>query len=162
MSLAVNVSARELSEVNYPELVHKVISDAGIDPAKLHLEITESAMVNVGHSTRKTMEALRHMGVRIVLDDFGTGYSSLSYVKEMPVDVLKIDGSFTAGLGDDPGDLAIAGAVVKLAHNLELTCVAEGIESDIQAAMLRELRCDVGQGFYFAVPQPLEELSLLN
>jgi EAL domain-containing protein (putative c-di-GMP-specific phosphodiesterase class I) len=102
------------------------------------------------------------MGVGIVLDDFGTGYSSLSYVKEMPVDVLKIDKSFTAGLGDDPGDLAIAGAVIKLAHSLGLTCVAEGIESDIQAATLRELQCDVGQGFYFAVPLPHEELSLLD
>jgi diguanylate cyclase (GGDEF)-like protein/PAS domain S-box-containing protein len=159
LSLAVNVSARELGQANYPEVVQKIISDAGIDPAQLFLEITESIMVNVGHSTRKTVGALRNMGVQIVLDDFGTGYSSLSYIKEMPVDILKIDRSFTAGLGEDPGDLAIAGSVVKLAHSLGLTCVAEGIETDIQAAILRELHCDVGQGFYFAVPQSLESLS---
>ncbi len=105
------------------------------------------------------LRSLRELGVRLVLDDFGTGYSSLAYLQRLPLDTIKIDRSFVAGLGDDPATESIVGAVVSLAHGLGIDVVAEGIETARQAELLRALGCDRGQGFLFARPSPAREVA---
>ena len=100
------------------------------------------------------MQALRALGVQLAIDDFGTGYSSLAYLKRLPVDMLKIDKAFVAGLGRDAGDTAIVRSIITLARTLELAVTAEGIEAEAEVQQLRELGCDLGQGYYFARPTP--------
>src|SRR5205814_3625396 len=103
------------------------------------------------------LRAMKSLGVRLAIDDFGTGFSSLVHLRRFPVDVLKIDGTFVAGLGNEPQDASIAAAVISLAHALDLTTVAEGIETDEQLRILRELGCDLGQGHVFARPAAAPE-----
>src|SRR4028118_863325 len=107
------------------------------------------------------LSRLREMGVGISIDDFGTGYSSLAYLKRLPADALKIDRSFVAGLGEDLEDTAIVSMVVELAHTLGMGVVAEGVETEAQAALLKDLGCDLGQGYRFSRPLPSKEVPLL-
>ena len=100
------------------------------------------------------LRGLRSLGVKLALDDFGTGYSSLSYLRRLPLDTIKVDRSFVSGLGTDPADIPIVQAVISLAHGLGIDVVAEGIETEAQLALLRELACDRGQGFWFSRPLP--------
>ena len=158
--VAVNVSARQLSHPELPQSVAAALACAELDPAALCLEITESAVIEDTEVALANLDAIKQQGVFIALDDFGVGFSSLSQIRDLPpVDVIKIDRSFTAGLGRTASDDAVVTAVVSLAHSLGLTAVAEGIETEDQLKCLRRLGCGVGQGFYFARPQPPAEIA---
>jgi EAL domain-containing protein (putative c-di-GMP-specific phosphodiesterase class I) len=138
-------------------MVRRAMAETGIDPATLCLEITESAVMESGSATTAQLRALKSLGIRLAIDDFGTGFSSLAHLRRFPVDVLKIDGTFVAGLGHEPQDASIAAAVISLAHALGLDTVAEGIETEEQLTILRSLGCDLGQGYLFGRPAPIEE-----
>jgi diguanylate cyclase (GGDEF)-like protein/PAS domain S-box-containing protein/excisionase family DNA binding protein len=159
--VSVNLSARQLAD---PELVGDVLHilrRTGIAPGRLSLEVTESMLLHETSSTREALTALRAAGVRLVLDDFGTGWSSLGYLRRVPIDGLKVDRTFVAGLGADGGDRHIVAAIASLAGALELSIVAEGIETIDHSRLLRELGCAFGQGFVFARPMPAAELETL-
>jgi diguanylate cyclase (GGDEF)-like protein/PAS domain S-box-containing protein len=158
--VAVNVSARQLSHPGLPDSVASALAAAGLDPAALCLEITESAIIHDTEMALANLSAVKRQGVFIALDDFGVGFSSLSQIRDLPpVDVIKVDRSFTAGLGRTASDGAVVTAVLSLARSLGLTAVAEGIETEDQLRRLRDLGCDVGQGFYFARPQAAEDIA---
>jgi diguanylate cyclase (GGDEF)-like protein/PAS domain S-box-containing protein len=158
--VAVNVSARQLSDPALPQTVTTALSDAGLDPRTLCLEITESAVIQDTDVALANLHAIKAQGVLIALDDFGVGFSSLSQIRDLPpVDVIKVDRSFTAGLGRSDSDSAVVTAVLSLAHSLGLTAIAEGVETEDQLGLLRGLGCDVGQGFYFARPQAPEDVE---
>jgi diguanylate cyclase (GGDEF)-like protein/PAS domain S-box-containing protein len=158
--MAVNVSARQLSHPGLPGAVAATLEETRIDPRALCLEITESAVVQDTEVALRSLNAIKALGVVIALDDFGVGFSSLSQIRELPpVDVIKLDRSFTAGLGQNDSDGAIVGAVLSLARSLGLTAVAEGVETLDQLGRLRGLGWDVGQGFYFARPQAAADIE---
>jgi len=154
----VNVAAKQLREPGFVDEVAAVLSETGLLPTDLVLEVTESSVVE-GRQVRDTLYALHEMGVRLALDDFGTGQSSLSLLRAFPVDVLKLDKSFVDGIadGEDRGRLAVAAAVAQLAEYLQLSAVAEGIETEAQLRRLREMGYRLGQGFYMAKPLPPEQ-----
>jgi len=154
----VNLSARQLADPGLVSMVREVIDLTGVEPARVHLEITEDALMADAETTTATLAALRSVGVRIALDDFGTGHSSLAYLKHFPVEVLKIDRAFIEGLGRDIGDAAITGAIVDVARVLGLATVAEGVERVEQAEALVELGCALAQGYHLARPMPAERL----
>ncbi|UQU61429.1 bifunctional diguanylate cyclase/phosphodiesterase [Couchioplanes caeruleus] len=161
-SINVNVAARQLRESGFVDEVAAVLSDTGLVPANLVLEVTESSVVD-GRQVRDTLEALHELGVRLALDDFGTGQSSLSLLRAFPVDVLKLDKSFVDGIcdGEDRGRLAVAAAVAQLAEYLDLYAVAEGIETAAQLERLRQMGYRLGQGYYMAKPLPPAEMAAL-
>jgi PAS domain S-box-containing protein/diguanylate cyclase (GGDEF)-like protein len=149
--VSVNLSARQFTE-QIPATVRRILDETGLDPRLLELELTESASMNDPEKSFEILRQLKDMGVRLAIDDFGTGYSNLNYLKRFPVDKLKIDQSFVRDLVSDPDDLAIARAVIAMAHGLRLTVVAEGVESPGQLALLAEHGCDEMQGYYFSPP----------
>jgi diguanylate cyclase (GGDEF)-like protein/PAS domain S-box-containing protein len=158
--VAVNVSARQLSLPELPLTVSAALAYAGLEPACLCLEITESAIIQDADVALVNLHALKKQGVYLALDDFGVGFSSLSQIRDLPpVDVIKVDRSFTAGLGLNDSDSAVVTAVLTLARSLGLTAIAEGVETADQVARLRELDCDEAQGFYFARPQPAAQIE---
>ncbi|MFI7544006.1 putative bifunctional diguanylate cyclase/phosphodiesterase [Actinoplanes sp. NPDC049599] len=161
-SINVNVAARQLRESGFVDEVAAVLSDTGLIPANLVLEVTESSVLD-GRQVRDTLQALHELGVRLALDDFGTGQSSLSLLRAFPVDVLKLDKSFVDGIcdGEDRGRLAVAAAVAQLAEYLDLYAVAEGIETAAQLERLREMGYRLGQGYFMAKPLPPAELAEL-
>ena len=156
--VSVNLAARQLTRL-FPAVVEGALDRHGLRPDHLVLELTETALIEAGREALDTVERLSSLGVRVAIDDFGTGYSSLAYLKRFPVDVVKIDRSFTKGLGVDAHDTEIVRAVVALARSLELTCVAEGVETDEQLRHLRHLGCDEAQGYLLARPLPGPELG---
>jgi diguanylate cyclase (GGDEF)-like protein/PAS domain S-box-containing protein len=163
LTISVNLSTREFF---HPKLVAEVLGESEIDPASLQLEITEGATTTNGrYSTERTLQNLKRMGVQLAIDDFGLGYSSLSYLKRFPVDFLKIDRSFIAGLGREPNgvskDKEITKAMIELTHALGLRVIAEGVETSEQLAQLRNMKCDLAQGNYFSEPLPSEELAVI-
>jgi EAL domain-containing protein (putative c-di-GMP-specific phosphodiesterase class I) len=151
-TMAVNVSGAELSDPEFAERVAEVVRRHGIKPARLCLEMTETAFVGEWGDVQETLSALSHLGVRLALDDFGTGYSSLAHLQRMKVDILKIDRSFVAQIGRSPRDREIVAAVTAMSHALGITVVGEGIETSHQLDTLARLDCDQGQGFLFARP----------
>jgi EAL domain-containing protein (putative c-di-GMP-specific phosphodiesterase class I) len=161
ISIAVNLSPRTLRDPDLPDRIANVLSAHDASPSRLVLEITESVLMTDRELAVTILHALRSLGVRLSIDDFGTGQSSLGYLKTLPVDSLKIDRSFVDGLGSDPDDSAIVAAVVSMGHALGLTVTAEGIETPLQLSELRSLGCDLGQGYYFARPQPSEVAAAL-
>ena len=161
--LNVNISARQLHSAEFVESIRAVLLAYGVDPAMLCLELTESVLIEDVEAQRHTLAALRELGVGLAIDDFGTGYSSLTYLKRFPVNGIKIDQTFVAGLGRDTFDSAIIESVIELAHAVGLHVTAEGVETLDQLLRLRALGCDFAQGYYFARPQPAAELdALLN
>ena len=152
--MSVNLSARQFADPNLPDLVAGALRRFGAPPSSLSLEITESTLMEHAEGTMVALHALKDLGVRLAIDDFGTGYSSLTYLKRFPIDVIKVDKSFVDGLGRDAGDEAIVATVVELAHTLGMQAVAEGVETERQLRRLRELHCDVAQGFLFSRPVP--------
>jgi diguanylate cyclase (GGDEF)-like protein/PAS domain S-box-containing protein len=157
--LAVNVSGRQLAHTDFVSTVAAAIDGAGIDATQLCIEITETAVLHQAGDSDRTLAALRALGVNVALDDFGTGYSSLGYLRRMPVDIVKIDGSFIEGLGRDRESTAIVAAVVALADALSLTTVAEGIESAEQLEQVAALGVDWVQGHYYSAPIASSALS---
>jgi diguanylate cyclase (GGDEF)-like protein len=152
LRVAVNVSAQQLAR---PEFLHEVraaLEASDLPPDRLGLEITESILIKEFGSPRSTLEALREIGVKVLIDDFGTGYSSLARLKRFPLDVIKIDRSFVAGVGAEEEDTAIVAAIVEIARSLGLQVVAEGVEGEVQLERLRELGCHAVQGYLFSGP----------
>jgi diguanylate cyclase (GGDEF)-like protein/PAS domain S-box-containing protein len=160
LGLSVNLSARQLDQPDLPAQVAGALQSAGLSPARLTLELTESSLVSSLDRGTRTLEALHRLGVRLAIDDFGTGWSSLAYLGRFPVDVLKIDRSFVSGLGTIAGGELING-IVNLAHALGVSATAEGIETAEQAGVLRAAGCESAQGFHFARPLAPEELAAL-
>jgi diguanylate cyclase (GGDEF)-like protein len=156
--VSVNLSARQF-EVGLVEMVASVLASTGTDPAMLCLEITESVVMENAEFAIDILEGLRSLGVRISIDDFGTGYSSLAYLRRFPLDELKIDRAFVDGLGRDPEATAIAAAVMGMAHALNLTVVAEGVETVAQDSALRALGCDEAQGFLYSRPRQVNDVK---
>ncbi len=161
LAINVNLSARQVARADLVATVQRVLHDVGLDPACLGLEITESALMEETRTTRGVLAALHALGVRLEIDDFGTGYSSLGYLRRLPVVGLKIDRVFVAGLGTDDTSASIIRAVVTLAHGLGLNVTAEGVETQDQLELLRDLHCDRGQGYHIARPMPAEEFGEL-
>jgi diguanylate cyclase (GGDEF)-like protein/PAS domain S-box-containing protein len=159
ISMSVNLSAVQFRNRNLSETVADAVRGAGLDPAYLSLELTESVMVVYADNLMETLEALKALGVGLVLDDFGTGYSSLAYLTRLPLDALKVDRSFIDGLGTDPRDTAVTEAIVAMAHALSLRVVGEGTETERQVAELTRLDCDLAQGYYFSRPVPAGEIT---
>ncbi|MGH9189845.1 MAG: putative bifunctional diguanylate cyclase/phosphodiesterase [Acidimicrobiales bacterium] len=159
LRVSVNVSSLQLAQPGWADDVAQALEESGVAPSQLVLEITESALMEDLDVVVPHLEDLRRLGVRIAIDDFGTGYSSLGYLRRLPVDVLKIDKSFIDGVAEGPHESALARAVIKLASNLGLDAVAEGVSSRRQLAQLRRLRCPYGQGYLFSRPQPADAFS---
>jgi EAL domain-containing protein (putative c-di-GMP-specific phosphodiesterase class I) len=154
--VAVNVSSRQLADGSFADQVAQALKATGLAPERLHLEITETALMQQ-HAVPQ-LEQIRRLGVRLSIDDFGTGYSSLGYLKRLPLDSIKLDQSFVRGLPHDPNDRAIAGAVIALGHNLNLAIVAEGVERVEQRDYLREAGCDAIQGYLLSRPMPASDV----
>ena len=161
LTLAVNVSARQLRQTNFVGEVLSVVGRTNADPRKLKLELTESMLVDNIEEIIAKMNALRSHGIRFSLDDFGTGYSSLSYLKRLPLSQLKIDRSFVMDVLTDPNDAAIARTVIALGQSLGLKVIAEGVETEAQQEFLAEHGCCTYQGYLFGKPIPAEEFEKL-
>jgi diguanylate cyclase (GGDEF)-like protein len=159
LRIAVNLSPRQFRQKHLVGTVEQVLSDTGLAPQLLELELTEGMLMHHADDTVRTLAQLHDMGVHLAIDDFGTGYSSLSYLKRFPIQTLKIDRSFVKDLIDDPDDAAIVTAIIAMARGLSLRVVAEGVETEGQAAFLRSLACDLAQGFHFGRPMPASEFA---
>jgi diguanylate cyclase (GGDEF)-like protein len=158
VTVAVNLTMFDLLDTSLPGKVAGLLEEAGVEPQRLELEITERVIMADPVRVRDVVEQLKETGVRIAIDDFGTGYSSLSYLKSLPVDVIKIDRSFVMNMMEDESDRAIVRSTIDLAHNLGLTVVAEGVDSQDTLDELARYGCDVAQGFHIARPQAAERL----
>ena len=156
--LEVNLSARQVDHPDLVANVERALRDSGLSPDRVVLEITESTLMHDARSALRVLHRLKDLGVALAIDDFGTGYSSLGYLQRFPLDVLKVDKSFVAGLGQEAGGEEIVAAVVGLAHALGLRVVAEGVETHRQLAALQELGCDFAQGYLFSPPVPAADL----
>ena len=151
-SMAVNVSARQLADPAFPALVGEALKANNLDPEQVALEFTESALIAANPVTEQVLGQLTELGIRMGLDDFGTGFSSMTYLKRFPINFLKIDRTFVAGLDSNDDDTAIVTGTVALAHSLGLQVVAEGVETEPQLQQLQKLQCDLAQGFHFSEP----------
>ena len=158
-SVNVNLSVRQLADRRLVGLVEQALGRSGVDPAAIGLEITETALIRDVPASTAQLHELKALGVQLYVDDFGTGYSSLAYLQRFPVDGLKVDRSFVADLGASPDADAIVRSVVGLAHSLGLVAVAEGVETAGQLDRLRDLDCEVAQGFLLGRPVPPADVS---
>jgi EAL domain-containing protein (putative c-di-GMP-specific phosphodiesterase class I) len=161
LTVAVNVSAEQLRHDDLLATATGALGDSGLPAACLELELTESLLVQDLDAAARTVGRLRELGVRVAIDDFGTGYSSLRYLGHLPADALKIDRGFVAGATSDARDACVVRAVIGLGHHLGLRVVAEGIETEDQAAFLTSEGCDEGQGYLFAPPLAASEFARL-
>jgi EAL domain-containing protein (putative c-di-GMP-specific phosphodiesterase class I) len=161
LRLSVNVSGRQLEDPCFVDGVRAVLENLAFDPAHLVLEITETVLVAKAEQSIEKLHGLKALGVQLAVDDFGTGYSSLSSLQRLPVDIVKIDRSFIAHLDGDGDQARLARAVLALGRTLQLETVAEGVESNDQAAELRRLECSLAQGYYFARPADGATLSAI-
>ena len=157
--MSVNLSARQLSTPGLLPMVERVLSEFGLAPWRLCFEITESVLMDDVDLAIPVLSKLRDLGVRLAIDDFGTGYSSLGYLRRFPVDIVKLDRAFVAGLGSDSAADAITAAVINLGHALGLSVIAEGVENEDQLTVLRALRCDRAQGYLWSAPQAAAPLA---
>lgn len=159
LKIAVNLSVRQFRDAGLLMKVIEAINASGLPAANLELEITESGLMSDLDRAIDLLQDLKQLGITIAIDDFGTGYSSLSYLKRLPIDLLKIDRSFIAGLSENADDRAICQAIVSMASSLELETVAEGVETEGQLECLRQIGCHEVQGFFFARPLAVDEFS---
>lgn len=162
ISIAVNLSARQLRDQRFIDDVREILAETGIPPDLLELEVTESVAMENPEETVSVLRALKELGVALSIDDFGTGYSSLSYLKLLPIDSLKLDRTFVKDIELDPNDAAICDATIGLAHSLGLKVVAEGVETPEQVGYLSRLQCDYMQGYYFSRPLPESQVVTFN
>ncbi|SEP21728.1 diguanylate cyclase (GGDEF) domain-containing protein [Salinihabitans flavidus] len=153
-TMAVNVSAVQFCELNFAQRVFAILSQAGMDPKRLELELTESVLMKGTESTAPNLQTLRSEGVQMALDDFGTGYSSLSYLERFPVDCLKIDQSFIRQISAVGAKSTLVTTIINMAHTLKLRVVAEGVETKEELQFIKNRGCDEGQGYYFSRPLP--------
>jgi EAL domain-containing protein (putative c-di-GMP-specific phosphodiesterase class I) len=161
LTLGVNVSAHQLHDAGFAASVEKVLWKTGFPVECLELEMTESALMSNDAGTLSVLERLKDLGVKIAIDDFGTGYSSLSYLSRLPVDRLKIDGSFVRRMGTDARNAAIVQSIVSLGHGLGMRVIAEGVETREQRDALELMGCDEAQGYFFSEPVPAGEIPHL-
>ncbi|HEY1405577.1 MAG TPA: bifunctional diguanylate cyclase/phosphodiesterase, partial [Spirochaetota bacterium] len=157
--VSVNISAVQLLQSDFVERVMEIVGKTGVSPHHLGLEITESALIRSYISNVEKLDELKKNGFVILLDDFGTGYSSLNHLQNLPIDILKIDKSFMDKITEQKKALNLASSIITMAHNLNLTVVAEGIETEEQLHILEDFNCDVIQGYYFSKPLPEEQAS---
>jgi EAL domain-containing protein (putative c-di-GMP-specific phosphodiesterase class I) len=163
-TVSVNMSAAQLGDREFPDVVRDILRETDVPPSSICMEITErDALERTGRGSdlpaNAALTALRDVGVRLAIDDFGTGYSSLTHLRRFPIDVLKVDRSFVNGLGTNRNDSSIVRAVVGLARAMELTTIAEGVERPDQAEQLATMGCDHAQGYLFGRPVPAEDLA---
>ena len=156
--VGVNMSPQQFVDRDIVGTIHNVLSDTGITPHLLDVEITESTLINDPERVIEHLQQMKNLGIHISLDDFGTGFSSLSYLKRFPADTLKVDRSFVIELAENPKDAAIAMAIVTLAHSMGMTALAEGVEEMGQYAVLRQLGCDIVQGYLFSPALSFEDV----
>ena len=161
LHIAVNASARQLNNAEFAGQVKTLLDQHTFQHGNLHIEITESTLMKDIDRSLAQLQALKNLGLKLAVDDFGTGYSSLNYLKQLPIDMLKIDQSFIRGIPDDSHDKTISLAIISLAHTLQYAVVAEGIETREQLAFLAQAGCELGQGFHFARAMPIEEFVRL-
>ncbi|SDE86422.1 diguanylate cyclase/phosphodiesterase [Massilia sp. PDC64] len=159
--VAINLSARQLQQADLAGAVERIVARAGVDPALLEFELTESMLMADPEGAVEILARIKALGMRLSVDDFGTGYSSLAYLKRFPLDALKIDRTFVRDLPDDPDDAAITKAVIRLAHSLSLKVVAEGVENVDQLRELEQYGCDQIQGYYVSRPLPAQACEAL-
>ena len=161
LSMAVNVSARQFRQQNVPGLVRAVLADTGLAARHLELELTESVLMQDKETVVRALRQLKQIGVRLSLDDFGTGYSSLSHLKDFPIDVVKIDRSFVRDVTNSVEGASLTKSIIAMARSLNMTTVAEGVETEGQLSFLNTNRCDAIQGYYFSRPLPTNDLVAL-
>jgi EAL domain-containing protein (putative c-di-GMP-specific phosphodiesterase class I) len=159
--IAVNLSGVQIRHAGLPEKVSEILSRTGLAATELELEITETAIRPNDPANQETLEALHERGIGLALDDFGTGTSSLAHLRRFPIQRVKIDRSFIAGVPDDFQDTSLTAAIIAMAHSLGLTVVGEGVETEAQANFLAEHGCDVLQGYLFSRPVPPEEIATM-
>ncbi len=159
--MAVNLSGHQFARTSFVDDVAKILAETGLDPAFLMLEVTEGVLMADRDIVTSNLDRLKEMGVRLSLDDFGTGYSSLSYLKRLPLDELKIDQAFARDVVDDANSAAIVATIIGIGKTLGLRLVAEGIETEGQAACLQSQGCRVLQGYLFGRPQPANAVAVL-
>ena len=157
IGVSINISARNLLDMRYPEYLRQLMEEYQIEADQLEIEITESAFISDPDRSLKVINRIHELGVGLTIDDFGTGYSSLSYLKRLPLNFLKIDRSFIQDLTLDDQDAVIVKSTIDLAHSFGLQVVAEGVEDEKTYLALRQHGCEYGQGYYFKYPQPLTE-----
>ena len=158
-TMSINLSTKQLMQKNLVPYIEELISSTKVSPDELQLEVTETAVMGDLKSAIDILQQLRSIGIKIALDDFGTGYSSLMYLRELPIDVVKMDRDFIASIESYQEHEVIVHAVIQLAHVLNLKVVAEGIETKEQLTVLKKYQCDVGQGYLFSKPLPPEEME---
>jgi diguanylate cyclase (GGDEF)-like protein/PAS domain S-box-containing protein len=161
VAVAVNLSARQLMQRGLADSIRRVVEETGINPALLEFEITETTLMQPGGHALEVLEEINRMGVRLSIDDFGTGYSSLAYLRRFPVQKIKVDRAFVRELEVSAEDRAIVAAVIALANSLQLSVVAEGVETEAQLALLREHGCELAQGYLFARPVEASQVPAL-
>lgn len=161
LCISVNVSAVQMRDKNFVDIVKKVLDETNMDPKQLELEITESLFIDHIEETIAMLNEIKSLNVRISLDDFGTGFSSLSYLRRLPIDTLKIDKSFIDDLTDKDSSIRIVGDIISLGHNLDAHIVAEGIENSTQLEYLKNHNCDCIQGFMFGKPMSVKDMEAL-
>ena len=161
LELSVNVATRQLADSGLPAMVQDILARTALPPSALCLEVTESGLLSEPETAVISLQALRSSGVKVAVDDFGAGYSSLVHLKRFPVQILKLDRLFVAGISRDKDNVAIAASVVRLAHAMGLTAVAEGVETTEQRAILEELGCEHAQGFLWSPAEAPEVMAQL-
>ena len=161
-SIAVNLPNRLFERTDLVEHIHNAVTTYGVPHRAIELEITETALISNFDAARTALEDFKRLGIRIAIDDFGTGYSSLAYLRDLPVDILKIDQSFVREIGLKPAegheDAPIIRTIIALAHNLGMVVVAEGVETEAQRVLIGELGCDMIQGYLLSRPLPLSDI----
>ena len=161
LTLNVNLCPKHYADPNLIGELHDVLQMSGLESKRLRLEITESALMENTDAVSQTLSKIQDMNIQLHMDDFGTGYSSLSYLNRFPIDILKVDKSFVGSLGLNEETWKIVQAIVSLGKNLEMELIAEGIENITQLRMLQTLKCEYGQGYYFAKPMEPEAIEHL-
>jgi predicted signal transduction protein with EAL and GGDEF domain len=159
--VSINVSARQLRSGDFREQVLQALNESGLPPRRMHVELTETAVLSDEALARSILTELRNHGIKVWLDDFGTGFSGLSHLRRVPVDGVKIDRSFIADVLRDPDDLALTAAIIAMAHSLGMTVIAEGVEKEGQAELLRSRDCDLAQGYWFGHPMTMQDFCRL-
>jgi EAL domain-containing protein (putative c-di-GMP-specific phosphodiesterase class I) len=158
-TISINISTVQLLDKYFLDKVKKALYDTGVESTKIEFEVTETAIIDNIEYSSEILNSLKELGFKVVLDDFGTGYSSLSYLNVLPIEVLKIDKSFIDDINLKESNKALLDGIIKLAHDLKMEVIAEGVEDYVQLELLKEINCDVVQGYYFSKPIPYEYLE---